>query len=77
MNVEELRKQLRENNVPDDMYSLLVGGYPNEAFCLVETEDGWEVYYSERGKKSSSRQFSSESEACEYLERKLRKYARV
>lgn len=58
------------------MYSLLKGGYPNEAFCLINTEDGWEVYYSERGQKSGYRRFSSESEACEYMERKLMKYAR-
>jgi len=76
MTVEQLKNQLQEKNVPEDMYSLLKGGYPNEAFCLINTEDGWEVYYSERGQKSGCRQFSSESEACEYMERKLMKYAR-
>ena len=24
-------------------------GYPNEAYCLVQTESGFEVFYAERG----------------------------
>lgn len=49
------------------MYSLLIGVFPNVAYCLIKNEDGWEVYYSERGEKSDIQQFASESEACEYL----------
>ena len=76
MTVEELKRNLTEMNIPEDMYSLMTGGYPNEAFCLIKSDKGWEVYYSERGQKSSVREFSSESEACEYLKQKLKKYAR-
>ncbi len=76
MTVEELKRRLNEMNIPEDMYSLMIDGYPNESFCLIKTDNGWEVYYSERGQKSSAREFSSESEACEYLEHKLKKYAR-
>ena len=75
MTIKELQSRLIEMNIPEDMYSIMVGGYPNEAFCLVKTDNGWEVYYSERGHKSSAREFASESEACDYLERKLKKYA--
>lgn len=57
------------------MYSLLIGGFPNEAFCLIEIEDGREVYYSERGKKNGIKQYASESEACEYMYKKLIKYS--
>lgn len=76
MTVEELKKRLDEIGVPDDLYSLLIGGFPNEAYCLIKNEDGWEVYYSERGEKSDIQQFASESEACEYMLEELKPYAR-
>ena len=75
MTVEELKKQLDAIGVPDDLYSLLIGGFPNEAWCLIKNEDDWEVYYSERGNKRGARQFASESDACEYLDKRVRKYA--
>ena len=75
MTVEELKKKLDELNIQHDLYSLMIGGFPNEAYCLIKNEDGWEVYYSERGNKRGTRQFASESDACEYLEERLRKYA--
>ena len=64
MTVDELKKRLDEIGVPDDLYSLLIGSFPNEAYCLIKNEDGWEVYYSERGQKSDAQQFENESEAC-------------
>ena len=57
------------------MYSLLIGGFPNEAYCLIKKENGWEVYYSECGAKRGIKQFASESAACEYMYEKLSKYA--
>lgn len=77
MTVEELKKRLDAIGVPEDLYSLLIGGFPNEAWCLIKNEDGWEVYYSERGNKRGARQFKSESDACDYLDKKVRKYTRL
>lgn len=77
MTINELKELLEKKNVPQHIYSLMIGGFPNEAFCLVKNENNWEVYYSERGKKRGAKQFSNETEACEYLEKKLNKYARV
>lgn len=51
MTVNELEKILIQKDVPQNMYSILVGGFPNEAFCLVKSDSAWEVYYSERGQK--------------------------
>ncbi len=77
MNINELKQKLHNEGVPSDLYSLLIGGYPNEAYCLVRNSiDDWEVYYSERGQKSGERHFQIESEACDYLYRKLHKHAR-
>lgn len=75
MTIQELRNRLEEEGVPKNMYSLLTGGFPNEAFCLIEIDGGWEVYYSERGKRRGIKQYARESEACEYMYKILRKYA--
>jgi len=66
-NIHELEKRLNEINVPKDSYSILKGGLPNDVCCIVKTDDSWEVYYSERGKKFRLKTFSKEGEACEYF----------
>lgn len=67
MNIEQLRNFLIINHVPDDLYSL-DGGLPSEAYCINKVEEGWEVYYSERGLKSQLVKFDIEDKACLYLQ---------
>lgn len=67
MNIEQLRNFLIINHVPDDLYSL-DGGLPSEAYCINKVEEGWEVYYSERGLKSQLVKFDIEDEACLHLQ---------
>lgn len=69
MNRKELSEKLKNSNVPQDAYSL-VGGLPNECFCM-DKGDKWEVYYSERGQKTQLKQFNTEQDACEYMYNKL------
>lgn len=69
MNKEELNTKLEENKIPQDAYSL-EGGLPSECFCM-ETGDKCVVYYSERGIKTQLREFGTESEACDYMYKKL------
>lgn len=66
MNRISLEKIFHDNQVPNDLYSLN-GGFPSESFCLNKVDANWEVYYSERGVKSSIVSFNNESDACEYL----------
>lgn len=66
MKKNELEQRLINENVNPYSYSL-VGGLPNEAFCIGKNGDVWEVYYSERGSKSSLKTFLSEDEACDYF----------
>lgn len=75
MTINELRNRLEEEGVPKNMYSLLIGGFPNEAFCLIKIDDEWEVYYSEHGKKRGTKQFAKEEDTCSYLYKKLSRYA--
>jgi len=66
MTKNDLRKMLDSGNIPKDTYSL-EGGLPNEAYCLNQSGNQWEVYYSERGQKSGLKLFKTENEACDYF----------
>ena len=45
----------------------LAGGLLDDTCTLNRTAGGWEVYYSERGKKYDVRTFGTEDEACRYF----------
>ncbi len=66
MTKNDFRKELVKKNIPADFYSL-DGGLPNEAHCLNQIVNGWEVYYSERGQKTGLKIFKTEVEACDYF----------
>ena len=73
MNLMELKDSILKNeSISQDAYSLN-GGLPNEALCISFTNEKWEVYYSEKGNKTSLKMFKDESEACGYFYNKLRK----
>ena len=74
MTIIELERVLLELGISEDLYSVMTGGLPNEKLCIVK-EDKWQVYYSERGKKSGLKIFETETEACEYFLRKMKRYA--
>ncbi|GAA2230512.1 hypothetical protein GCM10010413_29950 [Promicromonospora sukumoe] len=76
MNRSELRSLLVELGIPHDAYEL-DGDVRDESFVLGESYGTWFVYYSERGLRSRERKFTSESDACEYLLRVLRRGFRV
>ena len=68
MTLFDLYNELINAKVPSNMYSL-DGGLPSERHCITKQNgsNNWEVYYSERGNKSSLKIFSSEDEACKYF----------
>lgn len=66
MTKDELKIQLVKKQIPEEFYSLN-GGNLNEVFCLRAFNGKWETYYSERGMKSSKKEFITESEACVYF----------
>ena len=74
MTVEQLEKELEIMGIPQELYSIMVGGLPNEKLCIAK-EDKWQVYYSERGRKSGLNLFETESEACEFFLKKMKRYA--
>lgn len=76
MTILELKSKLNESAVPKDLYSIMDGGLPNEQLCIVK-EDVWQVYYSERGRKSALKEFQTETEASEYFWEKIKRYAMI
>ena len=74
MTIIELERELLQLGISDDLYSIMTGGLSNEKLCIVK-EDKWQVYYSERGNKSGLKIFETETEACEYFLRQLKRYA--
>ena len=63
----ELKSKLDQAGVYPEAYSL-DGGLPNERYVLSQEPNGRrEVYYSERGQKSSLRSFDSENAACQFF----------
>ena len=72
MNILELEAIFEKEKVPKDLYSLK-GGLPNESLCIGHDYGKWEVYYSERGRKSGLRTFDTEEEACLHLYEKVKR----
>lgn len=66
MTKNELKQRLINESIRNDAYSL-EGGLPNEAYCLNQNGNIWEVYYSERGQKTRLTIFQTENEACDYF----------
>ena len=71
MNREELIKAIKKLHVPPYLYNLEGSGRNDERFCLVKKDGLWNVFYAERGKKTTDLLFTTESEALEYLIREF------
>jgi hypothetical protein len=72
--ISELQRVLDDAWFDRSMYSL-TGGYPGESFVLSpESEQRWAVYYSEHGKRTSEKIFTSEDEACRFFLEWIRRY---
>lgn len=66
MNFKQMVKKLRKYKIHKNMYSL-DGGLPDEKFCIEHIGDKWFTYHSEKGMKTSLKEFNTEGEACEYF----------
>lgn len=72
MTISELKKEIVELKISKDLYSIMIGGLPNEKLCITKS-DKWQVYYSERGHMTGLKEFETEAEACEYFLKKNQK----
>lgn len=82
MNIKQLKNKLKTQlkkekypislKHPWDLLKFRYANYfefmlPGESYCLEEKNNKWEVFYTERGSKFDIKEFSSETEACEYF----------
>lgn len=71
MDKEQLRATLIAENFNPRAYSLDEEN-KDEALCLRLEEDGWCVFYSERGLQTGKECFANENDACEYFLNEMR-----
>ncbi|WP_340198823.1 hypothetical protein [Ascidiimonas sp. W6] len=78
MTIEELNNELKKLGVSDDRYYLhgLFGSTDDKDKIAMTIKMGtytaeYEVYYRERGEKHSTRTFTNENDACEYVLNKI------
>lgn len=67
MKKEELKRELQAHNVPENMYNLDGTGRKDERFCLEFASGSWQVFFTERGVRTTAKTFDTENEACQYL----------
>ena len=71
MDRTESIKIMKKNHVPNFYYNIDGKGRDDERFCLVKDGEKWNVYYSERGCKTTNKYFDTESEALKYMCKEL------
>ena len=68
MNKFDLLRELQARGA--NMTYFAIGSLPPGAYdkhVLVQSEQGWETYYTERGDKQHHRAFGTEEEACAHF----------
>ena len=71
MNKLELIKQLKILNIPNSYYSF--NGDKPDAYIFEDNKNHWKIYYvDERGNQNDIREFTKESEACNYFLNELK-----
>lgn len=68
MNLDDVRRILRENNINENACLILPHRAEEGALCLMRTADGgWRVVYTERGFVGPDRSFQSEEQALRFF----------
>lgn len=76
MKVEELRKIMESSNVNRYSYSIN-SALKDDAYHIINENGIWNVFYMERGQKSSYGTFESEEEACKCFHDIVCKHLRI
>lgn len=74
MNKVELKNILANKKIPTYVYNLDEVGRDDERLCLRFADGKWNVYFSERGVKTTNLFFDSEDDACKYILHEIESY---
>jgi hypothetical protein len=64
MNIQQLIGELKRLDVNPRSYSIGKMTQLGEDYTVLQVNDGWEVFYNERGNKNTLKVFDTEDEAC-------------
>ncbi len=67
MDKKEFVKMAKKRGIPNFLYNLDGKGRDDERFNIVFVDGKWNVYYSERGNKTTNKFFDTEDEALRYM----------
>ena len=71
MTGKELKAYFEEHLVPQKLYK--IGGRHNNRICMEKTDDGWDVFFSEKKKKVGVLHYKDEASACSGMKNEIRK----
>ena len=71
MTGKELKAFFKEHLVPEKLYK--IGGKHNRRICMEKSENGWDVFFSEKKAKIDLMHFADEASACTGMKNELRK----
>ena len=71
MTREDLGRFFKEHLVPEKFYK--IGGKHNNRICMEKTENGWDVYFSEKKDKVGVIHYNDEASACKGMKNEVRK----
>ena len=63
--INELKQKLNTLGIKQSNYVL--GSFWDDKFSIIQNENKWEVFFSERGNKNDLKIFETEQKACEYF----------
>ena len=67
MNIDQLRQNVINCQILKSRYRILEPGDNHNRICLDASENGWKVYFGERGGVYYLKYFSNQEEACAYF----------
>lgn len=67
MNIDQLSQNIIKCRILKSRYRILEPGDNHNRICLDASENGWKVYFGERGKVYDLKCFSNQEEACAYF----------
>lgn len=71
MKRDELIRTLKELDIPENAFHF-DGPGAGECYCIEANQNGWVIYYSERGQRTIISTYASENEANEKFLQKLK-----
>lgn len=72
MTIRELKTFFKDHFVPEKLYNLKGGSHTNR-ICIGKSDsnDGWDVYFSEKKNKIGLMHFFTENDACQYMKEEV------